>query len=264
MKRMLLVVLVGAILIFSTQFAEAQEKKEGFVKRSFRKLSNLFKKGEKKEEKKKTSPMMPQKEDTSQRGPEIAPILETGPVGTQVELPEATEVITEEEVREEIIEPEIKPDTEATSIEGEEGIKGAKTAVKVMPLLEFPKEDIIERITELIRYTPGVVDRIPTLTATIDKNGNVTEVKYSIDGVYRDLEDIDKKILVKIHIRITNERIHIQNIRIMKQLEAIRASQNIPQTPKIYGPPQIPQTYTPPPSQPKVPTPPPAPPKQHR
>ena len=127
-------------------------------------------------------------------------------------------------------------------------------------LAEMPKEEIIERIHQMLKISPEIYDFIPELKAVFDKERNVVSVSYKSEDSFVDLDALDKDTLVKVYIRVNNERIRIQTERIQRQLEAVRASQNIPKTPpQVHIPPRPPEVPKPPQSPPKIPAPPPSP-----
>ncbi len=141
-----------------------------------------------------------------------------------------------------------------------------KPAAKKHPLQEMTKEEIIERIKHMLEISPQALDFIPELKVDIDTEGNVTAIRYKAEGIFKDVGELDKKTLIKIHNRINNERVRIQTERIQRQLEAARAGQNIPKpSPQVYVPPKPPQqppgTQKQPPAPPKIPAPPPRPPR---
>ena len=132
---------------------------------------------------------------------------------------------------------------------------------KKSPLEELSKEEITERIRHMLEVTPEAVGFIQRLKVASDENGNVKSIEYETGGVYKNIDTLDKKTLIKIHNRINNERTRIQTERIQRQLQAARAGQNIPKQHQVHIPPSIPKPPAPPPAPPKVPTPPPAPPQ---
>ena len=133
------------------------------------------------------------------------------------------------------------------------------------PFEESSKEDIAQRIKGMLEAVPEAANFIPELKLSLDKDKNIVAIKYKIDGIFKDITEIDKETLIKIHGRISNERVRIQTERIQRQLNAARAAQNVPRPPQVYTPPPAPpRVPTPPPTPPKVPTPPPAPPRVPR
>jgi len=136
---------------------------------------------------------------------------------------------------------------------------------KKSPWESITEEEICERIKYMIEVSPEASSLIPELKVTLDKNRNATKITYNVDGIAKDLKELDKETLIKIHNRVNNERARIQSERIQKQLEAMRASQRIPSPPpappKIPRLPQQPPTVPkPPPQPPTIPRPPQAPP----
>ncbi|MGB2705720.1 MAG: hypothetical protein WBC74_02550 [Candidatus Omnitrophota bacterium] len=138
------------------------------------------------------------------------------------------------------------------------------TKPKKSPWDEITKDEICERIKHMLEISPEAADFIPKLKIATDKEGNITEIKYNIDGIFKDIKELDKETLIKIHNRINIERTRIQTERIQRQMEAIRASQNVQRPPRVYTPPAVPKPHTPPPQPPKVPSPPPTPPAPQR
>ena len=134
------------------------------------------------------------------------------------------------------------------------------------------RAEIIERIKYMLEITPEAAYAIPELELGVDREGNVTGIKYSVDGMFKDIDLLDKDTLGQIHSRVANERTRIQSERIQSQLEAARAAQTAPVAPpRVHtAPAALPKVPTLPPQQPKVPmlpqrapgsiTPPPAPP----
>ena len=130
------------------------------------------------------------------------------------------------------------------------------------PWDQISEKELRERIKRVLEISPDAADFIPELKITTDKDGNVTEIKYNISGVFTSIETLDKKTLIKMYNRINIERTRIQTERIQRQLEAVRASQNVQRPPKVYTPPAVPRPHRPPPQPPKVPPAPPTP--RHR
>lgn len=135
---------------------------------------------------------------------------------------------------------------------------------KESPLSGLTEEELRGRIKYMLEISPEAADFIPELKVAIDKDGNITEIEYNIDGIFKDIKDLDKETLIKIHNRINTERVRIQTERIQRQMEAIRASQSVQQPPRVYTPPAPPRPHTPPPQPPRIPQPPPAPPAVQR
>ena len=126
-------------------------------------------------------------------------------------------------------------------------------------LADLTKEEIIKRIRFMLEINPEVANFIPELKSTRDDKNNIAIVEYKVDGVFQDIIVLDKETLIRIHNRIASERARIQAERIQKQLEAIRATQNIHKEP-----PALPKVPAAPPAPPKIPKPPPPPPAPHR
>ena len=120
------------------------------------------------------------------------------------------------------------------------------------PLAEISEKELRERITYMIGTMPAVLDFIPELKATTDEEGNASDVRYKIQGVWQDLGTLDKETLIKIHSRLSSERTRLQTERIQRQLESVRAAQNISRQPQIFTPPTAPVVPTPPPAPPRV------------
>lgn len=131
-------------------------------------------------------------------------------------------------------------------------------------LAELSEEELRERIRRLLEISPEIADFIPELKLSRDEEGNIIKVEYEKRGTLKNIEELDKETLIRIHNRVNNERVRIQTERIQQQLQAAQAAQKIPTPPPVHTPPVPPKTHTPPPSPPKVPTPPPSPPAQHR
>ena len=144
-------------------------------------------------------------------------------------------------------------------------ISCAQEEPKKSPWDSMTEEGIRERIKRMVQVSPEAVNFIPELKVTFDKDGEVLNITYKVDGVAKDLEGLDKGTLIKLHNRINIERVRIQTERIQRQLNAARASQQVPRPPpappKIPKPPQAPPTIPKPPQAlPTIPKPPQAPP----
>jgi len=127
------------------------------------------------------------------------------------------------------------------------------------PFASLSQEEIAQRIKYMLEVTPESASFIPELKITHDDEGNILDVMYNMNGTFENIEKLDKDILVRLHNRVNNERVRIQNERIQRQLEAIRAAQNIPTPPPpAHTPPFVPR---PPHTLPSVPKPPPPVPK---
>ena len=133
------------------------------------------------------------------------------------------------------------------------------------PWEDVTEEHIRERIKKMLEITPGITSLIQELKVTMDKDKKIDKIEYNTDGIFKDIEKLDKVALITIHNRVNNERAVLQSQRIHKQLDALsRAAQNIPRPPVVYTPPTAPRPPTPPPAPPRIPTPPPAPPRLPR
>lgn len=130
------------------------------------------------------------------------------------------------------------------------------------PFESLSQEEIAQRIKYMLEAVPESAQFIPELKITHDDEGSILDVAYNVDGIFENIEKLDKDVLIRIHNRINNERVRIQNERIQRQLQAQRAGQNIPKPPPpAYIPPSVPK---PPSAPPKIPSPPapPAPPRR--
>jgi|GEM_PF-2645429 len=130
---------------------------------------------------------------------------------------------------------------------------------------------LCDKIKHVLNVFPEVVDFMPELKVKTGTDGNVTDVRYNVSGVFTRIETLDKKTLAGIYDRVNTERVRIQAGRIQKQMDAIRTSRDLRKLPESYNPPDVPKPYTlpphlpkVPPKQPKVPTPPPTPPVVQR
>jgi len=123
-------------------------------------------------------------------------------------------------------------------------------------LEEMSERELRERITHMIETMPEALDFIPALKVTFDKEGNASRVQYDAQGAWRDLETLDKETLIKIYSRLNSERTRLQTERIQRQLESVRAAQNISRLPQPLTPPNVPKIPKSPPVPPRVYTPP--------
>jgi len=140
---------------------------------------------------------------------------------------------------------------------------------------EFTEDDIIERITIIVESIPETVSYIPELKTTFGEDRKILQLEYEIEGIFKNITELDKETLLKIYSRLNNERTRLQTERLMRQLESIRAAQeavnrtrtigpgSAPVTPPVpVTPPKVPPVPPAPVTQPKVPPVPPAPPKR--
>ena len=220
MKRTGLILAI-TVLLFATNAVFAQED-AGFVKKTWRKFTGIFRK--------KTE------SGEAEAPEEIKPVKPEPRVAEKP--PEAGEI----------------PDS------------GEAPKIEDSPLFQMPVEELIERIMGSLRAMPEIIDFLPEVKVEKDKDNKIKKVEYNVSGTFRELKDVDRESLVKLYLRITNERAKLQSERIHKQLETIRQSQQIMRQgpPKIYKPPSIPKPPVQPPGPPKVPTPPPDAPKPPR
>ena len=129
---------------------------------------------------------------------------------------------------------------------------------KKSPWDDMTEEEIRERVKNMVQVSPEAVNFIPELKIAFDKDGQIAKITYEVEGVAKDVKELDKNTLIKLHNRINIERVRIQTERIQRQLNATRASRQIPrpppQPPKIPRPPQQPpKIHRPPPAPPPAP-----------
>lgn len=127
---------------------------------------------------------------------------------------------------------------------------------KRSPWEDMTEEEIRERIKNMIEISPEVVNFIPGLKVTFDEDGEILKITYEVEGLAKDLKELDKEALIRLHNRLNSERVRIQTERIQRQLDASRAAQRVHRTPQ--PPPTPPRIHRPPPT----PTTPPAPPRR--
>ncbi|OGW75083.1 MAG: hypothetical protein A2Z72_03590 [Omnitrophica bacterium RBG_13_46_9] len=265
------------LLIISAAYCDysfAQEK-EGFVKRTLGRLSEVFKR--------------PKIEESARPMPEPKPIStlpDTKPVSEAPVSPEMPMPVPEREpvsLPEKVTEGEMGTTAEAektTAAEtGTEGV--AETAPEgafdglaegegesifgrtdqippeQSPLFDFTEEDIIQRIKEEVKFWEAALSHIPEIKVTLDEEGNVAKVEYMIDGVLKNIEELDKETLIRINNTITHKFSQILSDRLRAQWKATALALSVPklpETPVAHTPPSLPQVYIPP-SPPKVPDP---------
>ena len=132
---------------------------------------------------------------------------------------------------------------------------------KKSPWEDMTEEEIRERVRNMVQGSPEVVNFIPELKVAFDKDGQIVKITYEVEGVTKDVKELDKDTLIKLHNRINIERVRIQTERIQRQLDQARAAQRAQQIPK--PPPVPPRVPAPaPPQPPKIHRPPPAPPRR--
>ena len=139
------------------------------------------------------------------------------------------------------------------------------------PLARLSKEEIAERIKQMLEISPEITSFVPELKVIWDGEGNTTSIEYKAEGTLKELGLVDKETLIKIHNRVSNERARIQAERIQKQLEQVTRASQAAKPPHVYMPPTAPKVPVPPPqppkpspSPPKIPPPPAMPPSPPR
>lgn len=86
------------------------------------------------------------------------------------------------------------------------------------PPKELTKEEMIERIKNMLGLGQELLGFLPELKVSYDEEGNITEVLYNKEGVWIDLDQLDEESLRKLHTRVSSERARIINERTMRQL----------------------------------------------
>ena len=112
---------------------------------------------------------------------------------------------------------------------------------------DLSPDEIRDRIKSMVESSPEALDYIPELKASFNEDETVNAMSYKKDGISVNMEELDKETLIKVYSRVNRERTRLNAERIQRQLESIRAAQNIN---RIYAPPPVP---TPPPSAPPTP-----------
>jgi len=138
----------------------------------------------------------------------------------------------------------------------------SKQAPQRSPLEELSEEELRVRINDMLEAYPEAAEYIPGLKITYSEEGTVENIEFEINGALQALSDMDKEALVQLHHRVARERTRMQTERIQRQLEMIRAAQNISKIQQIQQQPPKPPVL--PPQPPKIPTPPPRPPSLPR
>jgi len=240
--KILVLIIISSILLTYISLAESEEK-VGFVKKTWRGIFGLLKKPEKEEE----ALIIPEPERKEEEYE-----AEEEKVEAQQDEPGLTEPS------------EVEFEYKVESKVPEEGGEAThEVEIKTTGIGDMPKENIIYRIKHMLEISQEAASFIPELRVTRDENDKVTKVEYKTGGLFKDIENLDKEILIVIHRRINNERTRLQTERIQHQLESIRAAQSVPKPPpQPHTPPVVPQTHTPPPQPPQIPKPPPQPPPQ--
>ncbi|MBN1353283.1 MAG: hypothetical protein JW994_01255 [Candidatus Omnitrophica bacterium] len=268
----------------NTQTAKpAVEEKEnaGIVKTALRKILGIFKKHKKKsvppeEEKKAKSPQL--NANTKEAPTPLAELLEKPAVGGMTGVGENASYGTAVPAKPALSE---KPSVAAPSAESPaqrpeaaEKRSSEKQAeeepeIDESTLDNLKSEDIIDSIKRMLEGSPDILNVIPELEVSYDKDKKVLSVRYAVEDIFTNVEELDKKTLLNIRNRINNEHVRLQTERIQHQMEAVRRSiQNIPRPPQIYVPPRVvtppavPKTQAVPPAAPRIPQPPPQPPRQ--
>ncbi|MBL7158388.1 MAG: hypothetical protein ISS91_02650 [Candidatus Omnitrophica bacterium] len=149
----------------------------------------------------------------------------------------------------------VSGETKAKTIENAKPARLARQS----PLEELSEEELRGRIRDMIIAYPEAASFIPGLKIAYDKEGAIEHIELETAGERKSLNDMDKEALLSVHKRVARERTRLQMERIQRQLNAVRAVQNIPKPP-----PQPPKLPTLPPQPPKIPTPPPRPPSPTR
>lgn len=119
---------------------------------------------------------------------------------------------------------------------------------------DMSPDEIRDRIKTVVESSQEALDYIPELKASFNKDETVNVLSYKRDGIFVSIEELDKETLVKIYVRVNRERTRLNAERIQRQLESVRAAQNIS---RIQTPPTAPSTPpSPPPAPPRVQSPP--------
>ena len=112
--------------------------------------------------------------------------------------------------------------------------------------------ELYGRIKNLLMIFPEITDFMPEIKTTTGADGDISEIKYNVSGVFTNLETLDRGSLIKVYKRVNIERARIQGERIQRQLESIRASRHVHTPHKVHMPPETPKI---PPAPPKIPLP---------
>jgi len=115
---------------------------------------------------------------------------------------------------------------------------------------EMTDEDIYESIKTILEAEEEILDYVPQLKATFNEDGAIVKIEYSIDGVFRDIKELDKNTLMRINSRVGSERIRIINQRREDQLERTRRPKTVPTIPRAVTVPTVPRV----PTVPQIPT----------
>ena len=92
-------------------------------------------------------------------------------------------------------------------------------------LIDLDKQGLIEKIKYMLDINMEIPDFIPELRVKRDKANEIIKIEYKIGGIFKNIENLDKEILIKVYNRINNEHIKLQNDRMIKQFESIRQAQ---------------------------------------
>ncbi|MFQ5952851.1 MAG: hypothetical protein ACE5JK_05555, partial [Candidatus Omnitrophota bacterium] len=122
-------------------------------------------------------------------------------------------------------------------------------------IITISKEKMIEIIERRLKVYPQIIDIIPALSRAETAKGEAGYYYVSSEGARIKLEDLDKKKLYNLFVRINHEATRIHTERLLRQIrqqeQLMRSIQSIPRPPQQpvsppSPPPEPPRVYTPP------------------
>ena len=170
--------------------------------------------------------------------------------------------------------PEVAAQNKADANTPESQVKAADAVSGAMPELEIPytKEDMLDVIGKRLYTFSQIAYMIPDFSMVQLEDGSKQYYYYTVENGNLAIEDLDKKTLHKLFVRINNEATILNTQRIMQQIQQqeqltrtiqqqqqqVQRSIQDQRPPVSFTPPVV---HTPPPQQPQPPKQPPQPPR---
>ena len=137
------------------------------------------------------------------------------------ELPVSAEEAQEEVVLSEEAE-DAEEELEAPGDTEEAEADELESSPETKPLEELTAEELSVRIKNMLAFGQDLLVYLPEIKAVFDEEGKVVQAEYSLNGVWTNIEDLDRETLKKLHGRVASERVRVINERTMRQLRQER------------------------------------------
>ena len=87
---------------------------------------------------------------------------------------------------------------------------------------EFTEEELAERIKNMLAIGPSLLSSLPEFRVETSEEGEVLEAEYNLDGIWTSVDKLDKELLIRLHARVSSERMRVVNERTLRQLRQER------------------------------------------